>query len=425
MTIQIKALSDHSEGKKYLSRWSTATKLIIAITIGLYCSFYFVSKTLLETSLIFSLAFLITHYKKCFQTTRQNKEVKYLFLTAGVYSFSFLFTFLVQETQLDLKYFTSTLRDFIPIGLLMIVAFATGVKFTPKETIYILSAVCGAGALAIIYDWSNHNFQNRPSIGTNLIIIYATTLASSIAILFSLRTKYSQALNGKAKRVSEIAITLSLVALVANNSRGAWLGLMAALSLFILLSTRKRDILPIILICAAAGIVLLTNDAAQYRLEMASQNIERYFSGDSKSKHTSEGQRLDMWKQAYNHIMHSPLTGTGSERMSERFPDAYKKKQLSVHTRKHIHVHNDYLEAWSARGIIGFVSLLAILATPLLLVRKTPVMKYCILPLTVVYGVCALTDVPFLHDYSLRFYWLLVILFLFFDPNEDTQRSGT
>ena len=132
-----------------------------------------------------------------------------------------------------------------------------------------------------------------------------------------------------------------------------------------------------------------------------------------------------MWKQAYNHIMHSPLTGTGSERMSERFPDAYKKKQLSVHTRKHTHVHNDYLEAWSARGIIGFVSLLAILATPLLLARKTPVMKYCILPLTVVYGVCALTDVPFLHDYSLRFYWLLVILFLFFDPNEDTQRSGT
>lgn len=86
------------------------------------------------------------------------------------------------------------------------------------------------------------------------------------------------------------------------------------------------------------------------RVAEINSNTEIYFENDSLSAGTSEGQRLDMWKQTTLGILKKPILGYGVGSM----PDLYKTEGGLIKNAVS-QPHQQYLFWWAEFGLIGLV----------------------------------------------------------------------
>jgi O-antigen ligase len=242
-------------------------------------------------------------------------------------------------------------------------------------------------------------------------VLMAMTLPLTIATLAGASTAVR-------RRTAWAALALQGGALIATGSRGAVLGLSAAVAVYASLrwSRRVRVGLAAVAIFAAVAIVV----------------------SPARPIDTTAAGRLHLWRIAWPRVQEAPLVGLGPGAVTLHFPDWQRNAaRQGVRDRRFAgltdHVHNDYIETLVERGLLGLVSLVAPLVVLALQAIRMP-RPIAPVPAGAIAAVaacaaCALVDFPLARPTELAWWWVAIAIALRTTPapagaSNRASRSG-
>lgn len=158
--------------------------------------------------------------------------------------------------------------------------------------------------------------------------------------------------NGLAQRLVAAALSVLLgLLLLLSQSRGAWLGVLAAVVVLTVLSNRRWLWLWTPLALAVVGAVLAWGD----RLAGAA-----LLGGSSGGVADTLQGRQELWSRAFYLMQDFPFTGVGLG-MPERVIKLLYPLFLAGPDSEWLHVHNTFLQVGSEMGIAGLIAFTAVL----------------------------------------------------------------
>ena len=239
----------------------------------------------------------------------------------------------------------------------------TGVRMSAV----VWGLACGAaGALAIAAYQTG--IQKMPRVGgfTNAIQY------GGIAMYLGFST-LTLALLGRWSKHQTAALALlgacGIYASFLSDSRGSWVViplLTAAIWLMAWLNGYKR-----LASIAAGGILILGLIAAvpaykklEQRSVEASQEVAQYLHDPQKYAVTSVGQRLEQWRLAIHLIERRPIAAWGLAGYPVAKQEMVNQGLAHPSVMEYGHAHNEILDMWVKRGLLGLVLLLLFYAIP-------------------------------------------------------------
>ena len=156
-----------------------------------------------------------------------------------------------------------------------------------------------------------------------------------------------------------------------SETRGSFFALAWALFFLGLLSLRRRHfrarsvVLSVLTAAIAATLFWLGNvEMISARFAQAQQDIALYEAGKAD---TSIGARFEMWRFAWEEGSRYPLFGAGTAQLNADKDAWCAQANLAPFG----HLHNEFLDAFARRGLLGLAVLLFLLVWPLFLFRRT------------------------------------------------------
>jgi len=390
------------------SKYDILIKYYILTSVATYIPFYHISKTLIEGSILICIQYLISRRSQIKSSLPQLKTSVCAIL---VYALAFLIAFFMTGEEKDLKYFLGSLRIMLPVCLIYLAASVSD-TIRLKHLGYAFSAGLILTFCLVITPWYDSGFAARITRGTNLLLIYGAAVAATIMMAIVL---LREANNKTGKLVLLLALLTGLAALFASGAKGAILALVITLPLITLIYIRdKKFLITSSVLLAGILIVIFAQPSLRAKAQTALNQVSAYINNPNTNVRSSQGIRLDMWKNTAQSIWSEPFSIRGDSRLKEIFSDQINEGKFPKHIGRFPHVHNDYLQAWLARGPLGFFSLLALLLLPFItgLSKQTQAVA---VSLAAVYALASMTNVPMLHSYSLRYYLLCMLLLLAID----------
>ena len=160
---------------------------------------------------------------------------------------------------------------------------------------------------------------------------------------------------------------------ILSGSRGGWVGIPIIL-VFMLWHSRdllgKRVVLGVFGVCLVGALTVLAIPqlGVSKKIEQTVQSVQLYLDGEPN---TSLGLRFEMWKASLYMFESSPVFGVGEYGAKEFKQRLANEGVISEQAVVFDHAHNEYLNALSLTGIIGFLALMAVYLVPLrLFLRK-------------------------------------------------------
>ena len=174
-------------------------------------------------------------------------------------------------------------------------------------------------------------------------------LGRIIPLAFGLAVFYRETIWSQSRRrqLYTLALVPMLITLGISYSRGAWLGIAAAL-LVVLIASRSRRLL-----MAFGGLAILSLAAIPF---IKVERITSLFSLDSGSGVT----RIYIWQSALSMIKDHPITGIGLDQFLYYYNPQYVNP-LAWSERFTSHPHNMLLDFWLSLGILGPIVLIWLL----------------------------------------------------------------
>lgn len=200
------------------------------------------------------------------------------------------------------------------------------------------------------------------------------------------------------RRLTALALVTQAAALVATGSRGAVLGVGAAVAVYAVLRWSRR-----LRIGLAAGAMFGT--------------LAVVVSPARPIDMTAAG-RLYLWRIVAPHAWEAPLAGLGPGAVAVQFPEwqrsaAREGLRDSRFAGLTDHVHNDYLEALVERGLPGLAAVCGPLAVLLVLIARVPRPVPPVIAgasAAVAAGAaCALVDFPLARPAELAVWWFAIV----------------
>ena len=164
------------------------------------------------------------------------------------------------------------------------------------------------------------------------------------------------------------AAALGLAACILSGSRGVWLALpllafMLALLAAALHARAVRRAAPAVLAATAASVLLLALPPVQERATLALHEWQQAQSAPAKAD-TSIGLRRAFWSVAWELGRAHPLVGAGQLGYERAQEEAAVQRRIPVHAVMFNHAHNEWLDVWAKRGLLGCVALALFYAVP-------------------------------------------------------------
>ena len=172
-------------------------------------------------------------------------------------------------------------------------------------------------------------YENPNAFGEVLLLL----LPLSFALILCARTWWGKAL-------AACSTVMGCAAIAMTYSRAAWIGLAAAVLLFLLLWNKK--VVPIVILAALAGTLLLP--------DTVSNRILSIFS----SSDTSTNSRFPYYQAAWLFIQDHPVLGGGLG--SDVVRELIKKGNYFTGADVFVHCHNVYLQVWCETGAVGLLT---------------------------------------------------------------------
>ena len=180
------------------------------------------------------------------------------------------------------------------------------------------------------------------------------------------------------KRSEKIFKTLMLAgfaggvtASMLSGSRGGWLALPVCIAItlyacyarkFQLTKVRSTG-LAVLSVGFIAVLSFASDTLIQKRLNLAFQEAEEYFTEAEAT--TSIGVRFEMWKAAAELGYERPILGWGSVEIEKAKAKLAQAGRVNSAVLQFTHAHNDFLDNWQKRGLLGLGALLALYFVPL------------------------------------------------------------
>lgn len=197
------------------------------------------------------------------------------------------------------------------------------------------------------------------------------------------------------------ALAPQALALMATGSRGAVLGLSAAVAVYASLRWSRGFAVGLVAVAVFAGAAIGISPA--------------------RPIDTTAAGRVHLWRIVAPHATDAPMTGLGPGAVELRFP-AWQRTAARGGVRDPRfagltdHVHNDYLEALVERGVPGLLTLLlpiaAVGAGAVRVGRQASPVLAGTAAATAAGAACALVDFPLARPAELAWWWLAVVLAL-------------
>ncbi|MDP3535366.1 MAG: O-antigen ligase family protein [Halomonas sp.] len=153
-----------------------------------------------------------------------------------------------------------------------------------------------------------------------------------------------------------------------SGSRGGWVGFPIVLLVLYRAYGRQLPTQFKVAVLAAVMIGGLTVYAVpqigvQDRVHQAFSDVSLYISGENRS--TSLGARFEMWRGAAMLIQEKPFTGWGSIGYADAMYAFGEAGVISREAAQYNHAHNEFVDAFAKRGILGLLFLLALYLVPM------------------------------------------------------------
>ena len=155
-----------------------------------------------------------------------------------------------------------------------------------------------------------------------------------------------------------------------SQTRGSFFALAWTLVFLGLLSLRRRHfrlrsvVLSAVIVAVTAALFWLGNiDVIEERLAAARHDIALYEQGKAD---TSIGARFEMWRFAWQEGSRYPLFGAGTAQLQADKDGWHAAADLAAFG----HLHNEFLDAFARRGLVGLAVLLFLFVWPLVLYRR-------------------------------------------------------
>ncbi|HGO5855204.1 TPA: O-antigen ligase family protein, partial [Mannheimia haemolytica] len=163
-----------------------------------------------------------------------------------------------------------------------------------------------------------------------------------------------------------------LLASILTGARGGWIAFPFCFLLILIFNLQhinKKVIIFISLLLSVALAIFIARPefGIQQRYNEAKSDIIGYF--EQGNKNSSLGARFDMWENAIAAITEKPILGHGGIGYDD-FREKQMKANQMAETTTFNSLHNQYLEAFVKRGIIGFISLISIMVIPLIIFSR-------------------------------------------------------
>lgn len=243
-------------------------------------------------------------------------------------------------------------------------------------------------------------FENSNMLGVFIIMVFPFALS----YVFSAKRFYL-------KLASLASCGILGVCLIYTWSRGAWLGLILACFVFVLLY--GHYIIPLLVPAGALGITLFWNKLGGNGLF---GNLVSRFSSIVTMSDTSSVYRLGIWRGSLKVASENWFTGIGVG--PEAFRSVYIKfAESGIETA--VHSHNLFLQVFIEHGAIGFavfiIALALCIGSGLSLVRRSTAVSSSEKAITVaaISGLCAallqgMTDFIWFNYRIFFFFWVVV-----------------
>lgn len=158
-----------------------------------------------------------------------------------------------------------------------------------------------------------------------------------------------------------------------SGSRGGWVGFPIILlilyraygSLFV--TWMKLAIVGTV-IAAGLTVYLIPQTGVQDRVHYTFYDLNNYISGENRTN--SLGARFEMWRGASHLIMEKPLTGWGTQGYVQAMQVLGEQGVIDQQVTQYGHAHNEFIDAFAKRGVLGLAVLLALYLVPMRLFAK-------------------------------------------------------
>lgn len=208
----------------------------------------------------------------------------------------------------------------------------------------------------------------------------------------------------------------ALLALLMSGSRGPLLSYMVTLLAYALVMgyrhfglapMAKRGLLAAMAVGALSFGVIKADPELTHRVELAVERLEN--PNGAEINEDSISVRLLFYRAGLSAFVERPLTGHGRQDVMRAAAEHDPQKGSRFH---HSHLHNGYLTDLVASGVLGLLSLLAVLFVPLFVLRNAPPLVFgglfCV---TLSYALYGMTNLLFYHDVSTLYYLSLITAF--------------
>jgi len=197
-------------------------------------------------------------------------------------------------------------------------------------------------------------------------LLYTTPVTAALAVSSRSRTR----------RIATLMTLLSLAAIVFAGTRGAWLGITSAISVFVALSFRGRlsqrgHFRRATLLKSAVIVFLIGAGVVIFVLSPVSRSIAIRARSFWSDKFTGSGRTL-LWRDSLQMIPERVVIGVGPEGFTRAFP-RYKSVELAQYAPQNAQEssHNSYMDAVINFGLVGGVLYVAIIASAFSLFFKS------------------------------------------------------
>lgn len=337
----------------------------LTFTINLLVSLFFLTVLIIPKGYNYAPIILSTigliyfiPLKKKLSFSSEDKKLIFSFL---FYFWTFLLSIIINKDGIREIDNPSRLLLFIPLLLLF-----KNFPIKRKTILYAIpSSALITGCVALFQKFAlgyEKPFPETMHIQMGDIAISLAISSLIISIYFSIRKEYKSALFGM------IGLILAVSTSALSGARGGWIGFPIVFFIVLVLYRKyinRKLILSLFIITTLGFSTLLSSSkfGVEQRYNEAKSDIINYF--EESNKDTSLGARFDMWENALIAIKEAPIFGHGSEGYNQFRDRQVSSGQMAKTTLGFKSLHNQYLESWVKRGVIGFIGLIFVILIPL------------------------------------------------------------
>lgn len=170
-----------------------------------------------------------------------------------------------------------------------------------------------------------------------------------------------------------LGASTGMLASLLSGSRGGWVGIPVILwvlykSYGSYFSAKLKITYLGLLIVAGIAVYWLPQTGVESRVQDAIYEVKTYVSGENRA--SSVGARFEMWRGAAQLIQEKPLTGWGSNGYQQAMVQLGEEGVINRDAAQYGHAHNEFIDAFAKRGVIGLAALLALYLIPLRLFTR-------------------------------------------------------